>query len=138
MAKKEIPEDVAERVLDRFAEVGLIDDAEYAAMLVRTRHAERGLARRALAQELSRKGIDSQTAAIALEQIAPEDEQAAALDLVRRRARATRGKPTDVRTRRLVAMLARKGHSPGSAFAIVAQVLAEEGAEVNEVDGEFD
>lgn len=131
MAKKDIPDEVAARVLDRFVEVGLIDDAEYAAMLVRTRHAERGLARRALAQELNRKGIDQETAALALAQIGPEDEHAAALDLVRRRAGATRGKPVDLRTRRLVAMLARKGHPPGLAFTIVAQVLAEEGVDVS-------
>ena len=128
MAKKDIPPEVAERILDRFVEVGLIDDAEYAAMLVRTRHAERGLARRALAQELSRKGIDQETAELALAQVTPEDEHSAALDLVRRRAGATRGKPIELRTRRLVSMLARKGHSMSSAYRIVAEVLAQEQA----------
>lgn len=129
MAKKDVPADVAERVLDRFTDVGLIDDAEYAAILVRTRHAERGQARRAIAQELSRKGIDPETAAVALSVIEQEDEDAAAHALVERRAGATRGLPREKRERRLVSMLARKGHSPGAAFRIVAEVLDAEGAE---------
>ncbi len=127
MAKKEVPVDVAERVLDRFTDVGLVDDAEYAAILVRTRHGERGQARRAIAQELTRKGIDAATAEEALSVIDRDDEDAAALDLVRRRAGASRGLPRDKRERRLVAMLARKGHHPGSAFRIVRAVLDEEG-----------
>src|SRR5699024_1472943 len=62
MASKNVPEEIAENVLDRFEDVNLIDDAAYAEMLVRTRHNERGLARRALAHELWRKGVDAETA----------------------------------------------------------------------------
>jgi regulatory protein len=131
MAKKEVPVDVAERVLDRFTDVGLVDDAEYAAILVRTRHGERGQARRAIAQELTRKGIDAATAEEALSVIDRDDEDAAALDLVRRRAGASAGLPREKRERRLVAMLARKGHHPGSAFRIVKTVLDEEGDAVD-------
>lgn len=129
MARKEVPAEVAGRVLDRFEQVGLIDDAEYAAMLVRTRHSERGLARRALAQELTRKGIDRDTAQGALETIEAEDEDAVARDLVRRRAPASANLPHEKRVRRLVGMLARKGHSPGAAYRIVTEVLGEPGRE---------
>ena len=135
LAKKEISPEVTERVLDRFTEVGLIDDAEYAAILVRTRHSERGQARRAIAQELTRKGIDTETAQRALEVIDREDGDAVALDLVRRRARASRGLPREKRERRLVGMLARKGHHPSAAFRIVAAVLDEEAVEEDEGAG---
>ncbi|WP_108719661.1 regulatory protein RecX [Miniimonas sp. S16] len=128
MARKDVPEGVAERVLDRFEEVGLIDDAEYAAILVRTRHTERGLARLALAQELARKGIDRETAEVALAAVDREDEGAVARDLVRRRARATAHLPRETRMRRLVGVLARKGHPPGAALRIVAEVLDEQAA----------
>lgn len=128
MARKDVPEEVAERVLDRFEQVGLVDDAEYAAILVRTRHGERGLARRALAQELARKGIDRETAQAALGAIDREDEDAVARDLVRRRAPACASLPHEKRVRRLVGVLARKGHNPGSAYRIVTEVLGEEGA----------
>lgn len=136
MARKDVPEQVAERVLDRLEEVGLVDDAEYAAMLVRTRHSERGLARRALAQELARKGIAPGVAQEALGAVERADEEAVAEDLVRRRAPASAHLPYETRLRRLVAMLARKGHSPGSAYRIVTQVLRAEGQEASEETSE--
>ncbi len=129
MARKGVPDDVADRVLTRFEEVGLIDDAEYAAMLVRSRHSEKGLARRALAQELARKGIDRETAARALDAVDRDDEDAVARELVRRRAPSSARHPYDVRVRRLVGMLGRKGHSPGAAYRIVTEVLTELDAE---------
>ena len=91
MARKDVPDEVAERVLDRFTEVGLIDDAEYARMVVRTRHAERGLSRRAIAVELRRRGIDDELAGDALEQVDADDEESAARTLVRRKLASTSG-----------------------------------------------
>lgn len=125
LARRGVPPEVAERVLDRFAEVNLVDDAAYAEMLVRTRQAERGLARRALAHELRARGIDPEVAEAALAGVAPEDEEATARDLVRRRARATDGLDPERRRRRLAAMLARKGYSPGVARRVVEEVLGE-------------
>lgn len=56
LAKRGIPDDVAQQVLDRLVTVGLIDDAAYAEAWVRSRHESRGLARRALVHELRRRG----------------------------------------------------------------------------------
>jgi regulatory protein len=122
MAKRFVPEHVAERVLDRFTEVGLVDDGEYAAMLVRTRHGERGLSRRAIAVELRRKGIDDETAAAALTQVDDDDEETAARSLVRRKLRASGSLDPEVARRRIYGALGRKGYSPG----LVARVLREE------------
>src|SRR5690625_3888783 len=91
MARKDVPEEVADRVLDRFTEVGLIDDWQYAQMLVRTRQSERGLARRALADELRRKGIGTEEAEAALATVEPEDEGGAAGELLARKAAAFAG-----------------------------------------------
>lgn len=126
MAQRNVPEEIAAKVLDRFTEVGLIDDAAYAEMLVRTRHNERGLAGRALAQELHRKGVDAETANEALAAVQPEDEAERALELVRRKARSTTGVDPVKRRRRLVSMLARKGYGPGVALRAVDEVLGEE------------
>ena len=128
MAKKLVPEPIARRVLDRFTEVGLVDDAEYAAMLVRTRHAERGQSRRAIAVELRRKGIDDETAAAALEQLDAQDEESAARTLVRRRLAASRSLAPDVLRRRIYGALGRKGYPPG----LVARILREELADAGE------
>ncbi|HEY2306223.1 MAG TPA: regulatory protein RecX, partial [Streptosporangiaceae bacterium] len=48
LRKRRIPDEVAEAVLSRFTEVGLIDDAAFARAWVESRHHSRGLARRAL------------------------------------------------------------------------------------------
>src|SRR5690625_442791 len=41
LSARNVPDELAETLLDRFEEVGLIDDAAYAEMLVRSRHNER-------------------------------------------------------------------------------------------------
>lgn len=129
LARRDVPEDVADRVLDRFTEVGLIDDQEYARMFVRSRHAERGLSRRALGVELRRKGIDDETAAVALEDVDDADEEQAARAIVRRRLRSTAGLETAVRVRRAYGALARKGY-PGRLVArLVREELAAEGVD---------
>jgi regulatory protein len=126
LAKRNVPEAAATRVLDRMVEVGLVDDAAYAHEWVRIRQSERGLARRALAAELRRKGIDDESAAAALAGVSDDDEVARARELVVRKARAMRGQPVEAQTRRLAGMLARKGYSSGTAFAVVREVLQAE------------
>jgi regulatory protein len=127
LAGRAVPEEVAERVLDRFTEVGLVDDAAFAQSWVRSRHTGRGLSRRALAHELRRKGVDDETAREAVEELGPDDEAAAAAALVARRLPATRGLAPEARVRRLAGMLARKGYSSGLALRVVRDALAAEG-----------
>ncbi len=69
LGSRNVPDDVATRLLDRFEEVGLIDDAAFAREWVAQRQSGRGLARRALAQELRRKGIDDEVARDALDEV---------------------------------------------------------------------
>ena len=123
LARKGVPDDAAEAVLDRFVEVGLIDDAAFARAWVDSRQAGRGLARRALQAELKSKGVDAEVAAQAVESVDDEDERAAAYRLVERRARAMQRLDRATATRRLVGMLARKGYSGGLAAAVVREVL---------------
>ncbi|WP_242607888.1 regulatory protein RecX [Xylanimonas ulmi] len=133
LARKGYPEHVVAPVLDRFDEVGLVDDTGYAQMVVRTRHAERGLARRAIAAELRRRGIDEDTAADALSQVGDDDEQAQARALAGRLVARSRGAARDARVRRAVSALARKGYGPGLAFAVVKDALAAEGEETDDL-----
>jgi regulatory protein len=122
LAQRNVPDEVATRLLDRFEEVGLIDDAAFAKEWVSQRQGGRGLARRALAQELRRKGIDDELAREALDDIDPDDEVEAARILVRRKLKSGTV-PTEVAVRRLVGMLARKGHSSGVAYRVVREEL---------------
>ncbi len=121
---KNVPPEIATRLLDRFAEVGLIDDDAFARAWVESRQPGKGLARRALAQELRRKGIDDEVAREALDEIAPDDEVESARVQVRRKLRSVRGLDQQVAVRRLTGMLARKGHSGAVAFRVVREELA--------------
>ncbi|MBS2533062.1 regulatory protein RecX [Catenulispora sp. NF23] len=138
LRKKEIPDDIAEAALDRFEELHLLDDADYAEVFVRSRHTDRGLAKRALGYELRKRGIDDETAAEALSTLDEDQEAATARRLVDSRLRATRGLDPQVRTRRLVGMLARKGYSSSVAFRVVKEALADEGQEIEFDDPGFD
>ncbi|WP_369249618.1 recombination regulator RecX [Streptomyces sp. R41] len=127
LRKREIPDDVADAVLSRFEEVGLINDSAFADAWVESRHHGRGLARRALAQELRTKGVDSTLIDEAVGQLDSEQEEATARELVARKLRSTRGLDRDKRLRRLAGMLARKGYAEGMALRVVRQALEEEG-----------
>jgi regulatory protein len=127
LRRKGVADDVAERVLGRYTEVGLIDDAAFAQAWVQSRHAGRGLARRALAAELRQRGVADDTVKEAVEELAPEQEESAARELVAKRMAATRGMDPVKRTRRIVGVLARKGYSGGLAYRVVRDALEEEG-----------
>jgi regulatory protein len=127
LAKKGVPADVAEAVLGRFAEVGLINDTLFSEMWVTSRHRGRGLAGRALQQELRRKGVDDETAREAVAALDPDQEEETARGLVRRKLPSTRGLTAEAQVRRLAGMLARKGYGPGMAFRIVKEELAQDG-----------
>ena len=123
LASRNVPGDVAGRLLDRVEEVGLVDDAAFAREWVEQRQSGRGLARRALAQELRRKGIDDEVAREVLDEVDDDDEVEAARMLVRGKLRSVRSLDRDKAVRRLVGMLARKGHSSAVAFRVVREEL---------------
>ncbi len=123
LSSRDVPDEIATRLLDRFEEVGLVDDAAFAREWVEQRQSGRGLAKRALAMELRRKGIDDETAREALDEIDADDEVEVARTLVRAKLRTVRGLDRDKAVRRLVGMLGRKGHSAGVAFRVVKEEL---------------
>lgn len=124
MRRRNVAAELAESVLDRLAEVGLVDDASFARAWVESRHTGRGLARRALSRELSVRGISEDIVASALVQLDSEQEEATARELLARRLPATAGLAWEVRVRRLTGLLARKGYPPGFAAKIVRDALA--------------
>ena len=129
LRKRGIPDVVADAVLARFEDVGLIDDAAFARSWVESRHYSRGLAGRALSAELKQRGVAPDEIRAALdEQLSPDAEATAARRLVERRIPGTRGLPADQRTRRLAGMLARKGYPAALAFRLIREALEQEGA----------
>jgi regulatory protein len=126
LRRRDVPTDVAERVLDRLGEVGLVDDAQFARDWVRSRHAGRGLAGRALGSELRQRGVEDEIVRDAVGELAPEQELATARALVARKLRGMHRLDHATRLRRLVGMLGRKGYSGGVALQAVREAMAEE------------
>ena len=133
LRSKNVPDHVATRLLDRFEEIGLVDDEAFARSWVESRQAGKGLARRALAQELRRKGVDDEVAREVLDEMDPDDEVEAARRLVRRKLRTVARLDHQVATRRLAGMLARKGYPAGVAFRVVREELEAAGADVDDL-----
>jgi regulatory protein len=131
---KGIEPDLADSVLARLNEVGLIDDAAFAELWVHSRHTYQGLGRRALSAELRRKGVADELAAEAVSAVDSAAEEARARELVRKRLRSVGSAPELTVIRRLVGMLARKGYSEGMAYRVVRDELANAGAETDLMD----
>jgi len=126
---------VVETVLDRLERARLIDDAEYAEMMVRSRYVHQGLGRAALRSRLEREGVDKAIAQEAVEAIDADAEEARARELVRKRLPAMTRLPEDAVVRRLLGMLARKGYPEDLALRVVREELAEAGRETALLDG---
>jgi regulatory protein len=126
LAKRGYPDDVSSRVLDRLAGVGLIDDADFAEQWVHSRLANAGKGKRALAAELHTKGVDNDVITSVLGGINPAAERGRAEQLVQARLRRENLDDDAKVSRRLVAMLARRGYSQTMAYDVVSVELAAE------------
>lgn len=126
LRRRGIPDGAAGSVLDRFAEVGLIDDEALAQRVALTQHQERGLAARAVAVKLRQRGLADSAVETALGLIDADSEREAACRLVARKLPALRDLPPQTRGRRLVGMLARRGYSPTLAADVVREALGGE------------
>jgi regulatory protein len=123
LRKRGIPDGAAETVLDRYVEVGLIDDEALAHRMALAQHEERGLSGRAVAVRLRRRGLSDEVVRSAIDQIDADRERQAARMLAVRRQRALAGLEPQVQARRLVSLLGRKGYSPGLTYEIVREVV---------------
>jgi regulatory protein len=122
LRRRGVPEEVREDVLDRFEDVHLVDDTEFARMWVESRHTGRGLARRALGYELRVRGIAEERIRDAVDVISTEDELESARELVRKQIDRRPEEEETRRFRRLAAMLTRKGYSPETVRRAVVDV----------------
>jgi regulatory protein len=123
LEERGVPGEVAARVLDRFEDVGLIDDRSFARLWVQSRQGSRGLAPRALRGELRSRGIAEHLVEEALGEVDLDAQLEAARAIVERKARSLRGLPRPTQVRRLRGALARKGYGPGLASQVVRETL---------------
>ncbi len=130
--RAELEKDLAQRgadprvsaaVLDRFEEVGLIDDEAFASMWVESRHRGKALARSVLRQELRHRGIDSETIDAAVERIDDDDEWTRAREFARSKVRIKPGEDPRKALQRLAGQLARKGYPGGMCYSVAREAL---------------
>ncbi len=134
LAQADAPEDVVAGVLDRLTQVGLIDDTAYAEAYVRTGVGVRRRGTRSLKAELRTRGVAPEIIDLAAAQVDDEGERATALALASRRAPGLARLAPEVRRRRLMGLLLRRGFSGSIVSDVVAQVLAELSS-ADEADG---
>ena len=137
LRSRNVPDDVANRVLDRFEEVGLINDRVFAQMWVESRTRTRNLSARALRRELQLKRVADHLIAEAVQMVTPEDEVAGARRIVARKVNSVAGLPRATQYRRLAGALARKGYGGAVAAAVVREALAaavDEAAELGDAE----
>lgn len=118
-----VPEPASTKVLERLAEVGLVDDHAFAEAYVLSRRHDRGLAVREISRQLRGKGIDEPVITAAVSGIGAEAEAEVARQLVVTKLRSMTRLAPEVKTRRLVGMLARKGYPPSMAFQLVREAV---------------
>ncbi len=119
LVKREIPEDIAEPILDRFEESGLIDDAQFANVIVNSRRRYKGLSKSAIKRELSTKGVAVEVIEEAISEITSEQEFETAKELAVKRLRTMSRLEAAVQERRLSGYLARKGYGGGVVYAAI-------------------
>ncbi|MFT4044241.1 MAG: regulatory protein RecX [Gordonia sp. (in: high G+C Gram-positive bacteria)] len=126
-------EDTVADVMARLDRAKLLDDEEFAAEWVRSRHTNSGRGRVALRHELAGKGIDSAIVERVLADIDTDDERDTAAALVARKltgavvaeltADAGDRSARDKYFRRLAAMLMRRGYPQSIAIEVVTEAL---------------
>ena len=125
LAKREIDPEIAESVIQRYIEVGLIDDHAVAQTIASSRRKYKGLSRTAIKRELGEKGISAEVIELSVADFDSESELAAATELAVKRIPRLANLDKEVRQRRLTGYLARKGYGSGHIIAAIKNAEAE-------------
>lgn len=124
LEKREIDSEIAEAVIQRFIEVGLIDDKLFAETIVNSRRKFKGSSKSVIKRELVEKGVGSELIEDVVSEITADDELATATELAIKRIPRLVTLERDVRQRRLFGYLSRKGY--GSNVVLAACKAAED------------
>jgi len=128
LIQKEVPAEEADAVVARLLRAGLLDDERYALAYTRSKLVGQGASGRRIAQDLARKGVDTELAKRALAQVVADEEidtKAVIEQVARKKLKSMGDLEAVVLRRRLFAFLARKGYELDEIRKVVGN-LAEE------------
>ncbi len=131
LLRKGEPAQAVDLVIPRLVAAGLLNDAQYARQLARSKLLDKGFSRHRLRAELFRRGVERRTAEVAIDEVLREedfDEDTALERLARQQLPRLRAVDPDTRRRRLYGYLARRGYA-SSAIRRVVRRLADESRE---------
>ncbi len=114
-------------VLERLRGLGYVNDAEFAAAVIRARTERRARGRRLVAEELEAKGVSADVAASAID-AEYGDELAVARPVAERQARKLHGRAFAEFRQRLGAFLVRRGFEHETAESLVTELWETYGA----------
>jgi regulatory protein len=121
LKKRGVEDDVANAIIYRLQEAGLINDAEFAKAWTQSRHNAKKLSKRMIAGELRTRGVDQLSIDTALDEIDGEDEYQMAFSLAMKKYSTMSRLDTEVQIRRIQSLLQRKGFG----FDVIGRVIRE-------------
>lgn len=113
LIKNDCPEELIGELIERYREVGLVDDVAYAKALVNTRRNLKKLAKPMIRRELIAAGVSEEDFTEVLESISRESELELAVELAAKKLRTCQNLPYEAQVRRTSGYLARRGFSSG-------------------------
>ena len=113
LKKRGVAEDIANAVLYRLQEQGLINDEEFARSWSESRQRTKKLSKRFIVNELKAKGVDNDVIEIVSSEIDETREYELALELAQRKYRPISHLDRDLIRRRVQGALARRGFDSG-------------------------
>lgn len=122
LRRKAVPDERVTEVVERLRQNGLIDDAAFAQAWVENRAEFRPRSRRALAYELSRRGIDEQTIEQSLREI---DDEAMAYQAAQRPARRYKDLEWNDFRQKMYRYLAQRGFNYQASAQAIARAWQE-------------
>ena len=130
LIRKGEPEADVDAAIERLRANGLLDDANFARQLARSKALGAGLSRRRIAQELAKRRVDRAVSSEAIDDVFESEEvdEEASLERVARKKLRTMSKlDDDTRRRRLFAFLARRGYESEDIQRVVRSLVSEGG-----------
>ncbi len=124
LKRKGFEPETIDAALERLAGFGYLNDERFAELWIENRLAHRPRGKRMLEEELRQKGIDRQIVQETMADL-EIDDQAAALELARKRFKSLEGLPVDEQKRKLTGILARRGFDYGVIRRTLETVLQE-------------
>src|SRR5437868_11809689 len=127
LIRKGEPAGDVDAAIERLRAAGVLDDANFARQLTRSKALGGGHSRRRIQQELAKRGVARDVSDDAIEEVFDEegvDEQAAIERVARKKLRTLTSADAPTRKRRLYAFLARRGYNSDAIARVLRIVLA--------------